>query len=58
MVTYLDAIALGHLNPIIRENAFDGVFFLKCAQDNPGALQRSGMSPLQLMKIMLYMPTT
>ena len=30
MVTYLDAIALGHLNPIIRENGLDGVFFLHC----------------------------
>ena len=33
MVTYLDAIALGHLNPIIRDNGLDGAFFLQCAQD-------------------------
>ena len=34
MVTYLDAIALGHLNPIIRDNRLDGVFFLQCAQED------------------------
>ena len=53
MVTYLDAIALGHLNPIIRENGLDGVFFLQCAQED---LQAIGIGQVQCKKIRMYMP--
>ena len=53
MVTYLDAIALGHLNPIIRENGLDGVFFLQCAQED---LQAIGIGQVQWKKIRMYMP--
>ena len=47
MVTYLDAIALGHLNPIIRENGLDGAFFLQCAQED---LQAIGIGQVQWKK--------
>ena len=53
MVTYLDAIALGHLNPIIRENGLDGVFFLHCTQED---LQAIGIGQVQRKKIRMYMP--
>ena len=53
MVKYLDAIALGHLNPIIRENGLDGAFFLKCAQED---LQAIGIGQVQWKKIRMYMP--
>ena len=47
MVTYLDAIALGHLNPIIRENGLDGVVFLQCVQED---LQAIGIGQVQWKK--------
>ena len=53
MVTYLDAIALGHLNRTIRENGLDGAFFLECPQEE---LQGIGIGPVQWKKIKLYMP--
>ena len=53
MVTYLDAIALGHLNPIIRENGLGGAFFLQCTQED---LQAIGIGPVQWKKIRMYMP--
>ena len=53
MVTYLDAIALGHLNPIIRDNGLDGAFFLQCVQQD---LQTIGIGPLQWNQIRMYMP--
>ena len=53
MVTYLDAIALGHLNPIHRENGLDGVFFLRCPQKD---LQDIGIGQVQWKKIRMYMP--
>ena len=53
MVTYLDAIALGHLNPIIRDNALDGTFFLQCTLED---LQAIGIGLVQWTKIMMYMP--
>ena len=53
MVTYLDAIALGHLNPIIRENGLDGVFFLQCAQED---LQAISIGQVQWENIRMYMP--
>ena len=53
MVTYLDAIALGHLNPIIRENGLDGAFFLQCEQED---LQAIGIGQVQRKKIRMYMP--
>ena len=53
MVTYLDAIALGHLNPTIRENGLDGAFFLQCAQED---LQAIGIGRVQWKKITMYMP--
>ena len=53
MVTYLDAIALGHLNPLIRENGLDGVFFLQCEQED---LQAIGIGQVQRKKIRMYMP--
>ena len=53
MVTYLDAIALGHLNPIIRDNGLDGAFFLQCAQED---LQAISIGQVQWKKIRMYMP--
>ena len=53
MVTYLDAIRLGHLNRTIRENGLDGAFFLECPQED---LQGIGIGPVQWKKIKLYMP--
>ena len=53
MVTYLDALALCHLNPIIRENGLDGAFFLQCAQED---LQAIGIGQVQWKKIRMYMP--
>ena len=53
MVTYSDAIALGHLNPTIRENGLDGAFFLQCAQED---LQAIGIGQVQWKKIRMYMP--
>ena len=53
MVSYLGAIALGHLNSIIRESGLDGAFFLQCAQED---LQAIGIGQVQWDKIMMYMP--
>ena len=53
MVKYLDAIALGHLNPIIRANGLDGGFFLQCSQED---LQSIGIGQVQWKKIRMYMP--
>ena len=53
MVAYLDAIALGHLVPIFRENGLDGTFFLRCTQED---LQAIGIGLVQRKKIMMYMP--
>ena len=53
METYLDALALGHLNPIIREHALDGTFFLQCTLED---LQAIGIGQVQWKKIMMYMP--
>ena len=53
MVTYLDAIALGHLNPIIRDNGLDGAFFLQCARED---LQAISIGQVQWKKIRMYMP--
>ena len=53
METHLDAIGLDHLNPVIRENALDGAFFLLCT---PEDLQAIGIGPLQAKKIRMYMP--
>ena len=53
MVTYLDAISLGHLNPVIRENGLDGVVFLQCAQED---LQAISIGQVQWENIRMYMP--
>ena len=53
MVTYLDAIDLGHLNPIIRDNGLNGAFFLQCAQED---LRAINIGQVQWKKIMMYMP--
>ena len=53
MVTYLDAIDLGHLNHIFRDYALDGAWFLLCAQED---LQAIGIGQLQQKKIKTYMP--
>ena len=53
MVTYLDAIALDHLNPIIRDNGLDGAFFLQCAEED---LQAIGIGQVQRKKMRMYMP--
>ena len=53
METYLDAIALGHLNPIIRDNGLDGAFFLQLAQQD---LETISIGWVQSKKIRLYMP--
>ena len=53
MVIYMDAIALGHLNPIIRDNGLDGAFFLQCAQED---LQAISIGQVQWKKIRMYMP--
>ena len=53
MVTYVDAIALGNLNPIIREHGIDGVFFLRCALHE---FQDIGIVPLQWNHITMHMP--
>ena len=47
METYLDAIALGHLNPSIRENALAGTFFLQCTLED---LQAIGIGQVQWKK--------
>ena len=53
MVTYLDAIALGHLRSIIINNGLDGAFFLHCAQED---LQAIGIGQVPWEKIRMYMP--
>ena len=53
MMTYMDAIALGHLSPIIQENGLDGAFFLQCSQED---LRAIGIGPVQSKKIKMYMP--
>ena len=52
METYLDAIALGHLRPIIRENGLDGVFFLDCT---PEDMRGIGIGQVQWKNIRKYM---
>ena len=53
METYVAAIALGHLWPIIRENGLDGAFFLRC---EPEDLQAIGIGHVQWQDIKTYMP--
>ena len=53
MVIYMDAIALGHLNPIIRDNGLDGAFFLECEQKD---LQAISIGQVQWKKIRIHMP--
>ena len=53
MFTHLDAIKLGHLKQIFRENALDGAFFLQCVQED---LQAIGIGQVQWKKIRMYMP--
>ena len=53
MEAHLDAIALGHLRPIIRDNGLDGEYFLQCTQED---LQAIGIGRVQWKKIWMYMP--
>ena len=53
VVTFLDAIALGHLKLIIREKELDGAFFLQCTRED---LQAIGIGRLKWKKIKMYMP--
>ena len=53
MVTYLDAIELGHLKEIIRHNGLDGRFFLSCTLED---LQGVDITNLQRKKITMFMP--
>ena len=52
-LTYLDAIALGHLKLITREKELDGAFFLQCTRED---LQAIGIGQVQRKKIRMYMP--
>ena len=52
MVAYLDAIALGHLNPTIREHGLDGAVFLQCTQEE---LRAIGIGQVQWENIMMFM---
>ena len=47
METYVAAIALGHLWPIIREHGLDGVVFIRCS---PEDLQAIGIGQVQWKK--------